>query len=131
MDVMAGLAAVSNALDIARTLRTIDKTYDLATVKAQMADIYMALGDAKIALSDARDGIATRDQQIKDLQRKLEDATTGDACPLCDGGRMKVIASVPDPDFGDFGLMKRTLECQGCGHSEPRQFDPTGVLKGK
>ncbi len=131
MDLIAGIAAVSNALEIARALRAIDKSYDLAEAKAQMADIYMALGDAKIALSDAREAIAGRDQQIKDLEHKLEAASSGEACPICNGGRMKITASVPDPIWGDFGMLRRTLTCGECGHSEPREYDPSGVRTGK
>lgn len=72
MDVISGLAAASQALGIARGLRTIEKGYDAATYKAQIADLINSLTDAKIALSDAKDTLAERDKEIARLKANFE-----------------------------------------------------------
>lgn len=51
MDIVGGLAAASQALGIAKALRGIEKDYDAATYRAQIAELIDALTDAKLALT--------------------------------------------------------------------------------
>jgi|GEM_PF-2024028 len=124
MDPTAGLTLVAQALGIVKELREMDKNYDAALLKAQMADLYSTLADVKIALSDARDEIHERDRQIRSLKDQMETLKSGEACIICGQGKMKVIDSKPHPAFFDFGVQERTLECDQCGHRESRNFDP-------
>lgn len=127
MDIAAALGALSQATNIVKALRSIDKSYDLATAKAQMAEVYGALADVKIALSDAREEIHSRDQRIRELEEQITALNSGEACPLCDSGRLKVVASKPHPSFAFAGVQERTVKCTECGHSEQRFHDPENV----
>lgn len=124
MDIAAALAAVGHASTIVKTLRSIDKNYDVAAVKAQMAELYESLADVKMALSDARVTLRDRDQEIRSLQEKITALQSGEVCPLCEKGRLKVIASKPHPHFGIFGGQERTVKCTECEHTETREYNP-------
>lgn len=67
MDVMMGLAAASQALDAAKKLRDLEKDFDAATFKMEIANLMVALSDTKIALSEARETIAEKDAEIRRL----------------------------------------------------------------
>ena len=72
MDIVSGIGAVSSALGIAKTLRGIEKTYDEATYKAQVADLINALTDAKLAMADAKENLADKDKEIERLKASFE-----------------------------------------------------------
>lgn len=124
MDIAAALSVLGHATNIVKNLREIDKSFDVAAIKAQMADLYGTLADVKIALSDARETIHAKDKAIRELQDKIAALKSGDMCPICGEGRMKIIASAPHPDFGFAGLQVRTLKCEKCSHSEQHNYDP-------
>ncbi|MBZ9859727.1 hypothetical protein [Mesorhizobium sp. CA12] len=124
MDIATGLTFLGQATGIVKDLRDIDKGFDQASLKAQMADLYGTLADVKIALSDARETIHEQEQQIKRLEERVATFLSGDACPICDGGRLKVASSRPHEHFGWAGKQMRTLKCDKCGHSEERMFTP-------
>lgn len=129
MDIATGLTLLAQATGIVKDLRSIDKSFDLAVLKSQMAELYGTLADVKIALSDAREVIHEREQKIKGLEDKIATLTSGEACPMCNEGRMKIAASRAHPQFGFAGVQERTLKCDKCGHSEKRLHDPSGVTK--
>lgn len=129
MDISAGLTLIGQALGIVKGLREIEKGLDAAGLKAQMADLYSTLADVKMALTDARETIFERDKTIKELQDKIAALTSGESCPICNEGRMKVTASRPHVHFGEMGLQERTVTCEKCGHSENRMHDPAGLTK--
>lgn len=129
MDIATGLALLGQATGIVKDLRQIDKGFDAASLKAQMADLYGTLADVKIALSDAREAIHDRDHKIKELEEKISTLTSGESCPLCNEGRMKVTSSRSHPEFGFAGVQERVLTCDKCGHSEKRFHDPEGRTK--
>jgi hypothetical protein len=129
MDIPSGLSLLAQATGIVKDLRDIDKGFDSAVLKAQMADLYGTLADVKIALSDARETIHERELTIKNLEDRIAALNSGEACPICSAGRMKVVASRAHPQFGFAGVQERTLECDKCGHSEKHFHDPTGVTK--
>lgn len=60
--------------------------------------------------------------RVAALEAKLSPG--GQVCPLCSEPTMKVISSVPDPDFGFAGVKQDSLRCSSCGHEETRQRDP-------
>jgi len=129
MDIAAGLSLLAQATGIVKDLREIDKGFDAAGLKAQMAELYATLADVKIALSDARETIHDRDRKIKDLENQIAALNAGEACPLCGGGRMKTVASTKHPHFGFAGVQERTVKCTNCGHTEQHLHDPQGITK--
>lgn len=129
MDISTGLTLLAQATGIVKDLREINKGFDTAALKSQMADLYGTLADVKIALSDAREAIRDRDQKIKELECKISALTSGEACPICNAGRMKISASRAHPHFGFAGVQERTLKCDNCNHSEQRLYDPEGRTK--
>ncbi|TIN08737.1 hypothetical protein [Mesorhizobium sp.] len=68
MDIVGGLAAVGQALEIAKQLREFEKSFADAEFKLKIAELYSALSDAKMALADAREAIQERDAEIKRLK---------------------------------------------------------------
>jgi hypothetical protein len=131
LDIAAALTLLGQATGIVKDLREIDKGFDVASLKAQMANLYGTLADVKIALSDARELIHYKDKKIKELENKIATLTSGEACAICGEGRMKVAASREHPHFGFAGVQERTLKCEKCGHSEKRLHDPDGRTKGR
>ena len=131
MDVAAGLALLGQATSIVKNLRDIEKGFDVAALKVQMAELYGTLADVKIALSDAREAIHDKDKKIRELEEKISTLNSGESCPICGEGRMKIASSREHPHFGFAGVQERTLKCEKCGHTEKRNFDPTGATKGK
>jgi len=115
MDFMTTLTAVTQALQIAKTVSDIDKSFDVAEHKLRMAEIITTLAEAKIALSEAKADLAEKDTEIARLKTAATDRTkyveahgfyflkkenglpTGDAyCPKCivdDGVAMKIVAA--------------------------------------
>jgi hypothetical protein len=131
MDVAAGLTLLGQATSIVKNLRDIEKGFDVAALKVQMAELYGTLADVKIALSDAREAIHDKDKKIRELEEKISTLNSGESCPICGEGRMKIAPSREHPHFGFAGVQERSLKCEKCGHAEKRIFDPTGATKGK
>jgi hypothetical protein len=125
MDLMSGLAAASHAIQIAKDLRSIDRSVDEATFKLKLSDLTMALADTQIALSDAK-------LQIAELNAKLLAATSGDICPVCRIGRLGVTKVTPH-DYST-GIEFHSVSCDGtsCSYSATRTYDATrGVYSSK
>jgi chromosome segregation ATPase len=131
MDFAVALASAAQALNIVKQLREIDKNVSEGELKSAMADLYGKLADLKIALSDARETIHEKDRQIKELGDRIAALTSGEACPICNVGRMKVASSREHPHFGFAGVQERIIKCDHCTHSENRMYDPSGVTKKK
>lgn len=74
MDLVGGIAAAGNALGIAKSLRDIDKAYDAAAYRARIADLVDELTNAKLALVDARDELASKDREIAQLKSAANEA---------------------------------------------------------
>lgn len=72
MDIISGIAAVTSALGIAKTLREVEKSYDEATYKIQISDLIGALTDAKLAMADAKEKMAEQDREITRLKDSFE-----------------------------------------------------------
>ncbi|WP_411819671.1 hypothetical protein ABFZ85_12975 [Hyphococcus formosus] len=130
MDIVTGLSTLSQALRLAKELREVEQSFDAASYKAKIADLYMALGDVKIALTDAKNELYEKDQKIGDLIRQIDVIKSGEQCPLCGSGKLKVVASKPHPQFDFAGVQERELLCDNgsCLHREKRIHDPAGRI---
>ncbi|MDX8323174.1 hypothetical protein [Agrobacterium tumefaciens] len=126
VDIMGALGLASQTIKIARDLRDIERDLDSAGFKAQMAELYGNLADIKMALSDAKEDLHEKDAEIKKLQAEIKSLKSGETCPLCQSGQLKVTSVVNDPTFGIFGHKQHTLTCQNeaCGHRETRKVVP-------
>lgn len=126
MDISSALVVISQAIGIAKDLREVEHDLDTATYKAKMAELYTSLADVKMALTDARTELHQKNGEISELKRVIAELKSGEPCPLCENGTLKVTASRDDPHFGIFGVQKRTLTCTNpdCSHTEHRQHDP-------
>lgn len=71
MDIAAALSSLNAALNIAKTLRSIEKGYDAALLKSQIVDLMGAVSEAKMGLLDAQETIAAKDREIRALEDKL------------------------------------------------------------
>jgi hypothetical protein len=125
MDVITGLGALSQALNIAKDLREIGRTYDEATFKLRMSELQSALADAKIGLSQSS-------ERIVELERELDLARNGDFCPKCLSGRMQLIGTElhTKRHLHNFGVENWNYECsdENCGFQQARIHDPHGIL---
>jgi hypothetical protein len=68
MDIVTGIAAAGQALDVVKKLRDLEKNFDAATFRMEIANLQLALSDAQIALSQAQLTIAERDAEIRRLK---------------------------------------------------------------
>ena len=130
MDILTGLNALGQATAILKEIRGIEQNLDAATYKIKIAELYENLSDAKMSLTDAREALHSKDQEIKALQAQIKSLKSGENCPLCSDGTLKVTAQKPHPSFSFAGVQEQTLTCQNstCNHSEKRLYDPTNVM---
>jgi hypothetical protein len=78
MDFVTAIASVTKGLEILKVMRDIDKNFDAASYKGQMAELTVALADAKRDLVDARDEVASKEKEIarlKETFRRRSDDT--------------------------------------------------------
>lgn len=75
MEILTGIAAAKEALEIAKALKGIEKSYDEAALKARLAELISALADAKMALVDAKEELAKREEEINSLKAAFEQRT--------------------------------------------------------
>lgn len=133
MDLLTGLSAASQALNIVKELREIDKNVDEATFKLKIADLMIALADTKEALANAKKSMSEKDTIIHELKQTISGFTIGNLCPICNTGRLKTVRVIPHPKLmlGKVGIQEKHFECQNesCSHSEKRMHDPSGLLK--
>lgn len=73
VDIIGGMAAAGNALQIAKTLRQIDKGFDSATLRAKIAELIEALSDTKLALVEAREAMADQETEIARLKAAFQE----------------------------------------------------------
>ena len=130
MDIITGLNAASQALSIAKELRSIDRSVDEATFKLRLADLTEALAEAKISLSEAKLALSEKDEEIHKLRNELAVKSNGESCPVCGVGIMKTLSVSPHPTFGELGVQEKHLKCSSssCSHEERRIHDPMGLL---
>jgi hypothetical protein len=71
MDFITAITSVTKGIEVLKALQTIDKQFDAASYKVQIAELTAALADAKMALVDARDEVAERDKEIIRLKESF------------------------------------------------------------
>lgn len=126
MDVMVAISSITQALKTVKDLKDIEVGLDAASYKAKMAELYSTLADVKMALADAREESQEKDKKIKSLESEIESLKSGEICPICRRGRMNIISSKPHPTFGTMGVLERKLKCDNssCNHTEDHMFNP-------
>jgi ribosome-associated protein YbcJ (S4-like RNA binding protein) len=76
VDIMTALATATQAIKLAQDLRGIDKAMDAAEYKLKIADLTDALSQIKLALTDAKEALASKDSEIERLKKTM--LRTGD-----------------------------------------------------
>lgn len=71
MPIVEAIAAVSQALDVVKGMRAVEKSFDAATYKIQVADLMTALSDAKLELVAAREAATAKDAEFERLKATL------------------------------------------------------------
>jgi hypothetical protein len=69
MDIMKGLAAISQALGIIKTLQDINAQTNVAEYRLNLADVASSLADAKLALLQAGEEVRALQEEIIRLKR--------------------------------------------------------------
>jgi hypothetical protein len=77
MDLMTTIAALSNGLEILKTLKDIDSEFDNAKYKAQVAELMSTVAEAKVSLFDAREQLRQKNAELADLRKSFEFACDG------------------------------------------------------
>src|SRR5258708_32123904 len=72
MDIPIALTSLTKGLELLKAIREIDKNFDAATYKGKIAELMSTVADAKNALTEARDELAARDQEIKRLKTNFQ-----------------------------------------------------------
>lgn len=116
MELGAALSAISNAMALAKTLRGIQQDFDAALIRAQMAEIYDALADARIALADAKSTIAERDLKIKEMEGG---PVPGEPCPYCGARAMRMTSQTMNGQ-------REEWTCGECGKEKEVRHDLAG-----
>lgn len=122
MDIVTGIAALTQALDIAKKLREFGQTFDEAEFKLKIAELYSALADAKMSLADSKQQLEEKDAEIDRLKRTFQNRadciiindlkyekgqdgrpTGRPYCPRCDevDGRLIKLRQKYEPDRGN------------------------------
>lgn len=71
MAIMEALSAVSTAIEVARGMRAVEKNFDAANYKIQIADLMTALSDARLEILAARDAFADKDRAFDELKKTV------------------------------------------------------------
>jgi hypothetical protein len=124
MDFFGILAAAGQALCIIKELRDIERNFDAASYKSQMTELYSNVSELRMALTDAREDLHAKGREIEELKSKIASMQSGEQCPICEEGQLRVTASVAHPHFGTFGHQLRTVTCTNCGHKEECHYRP-------
>jgi hypothetical protein len=68
MDLVAGLTAVSAALTTVKQMTEIDKALSIGELKLKLASLYGDLAEVRMALTDAREALSEKDRLIEALK---------------------------------------------------------------
>lgn len=71
MDVVATISALTAALGLAKEIREIDSQFDKAELKLKVAELTVALSDAKVGLLDVAEQVRAKDKEIAQLRELL------------------------------------------------------------
>jgi hypothetical protein len=133
VDIVTDLSAASQALTLVKQLKDLDKALDQAAFKASLLELQEAVFDAKSALLDAKHLILEKETRILELEQSLKVCTSGEQCPACRSGSMKVIDKKPYPVglAAKNGMQNWTMRCDNdqCGHQDIRIHDPNNLMR--
>ena len=71
MPILEALSAVGTAIEVAKGMRAVEKNFDAATYKIQIADLMTALSDARLELVAARDAALEKEAAFEELKSTL------------------------------------------------------------
>lgn len=71
MAIAEAIASVSAAIEVAKGLRSIERNFDAANYKLQLADLMTALSDARLELVAARDAATEQEAEITRLKHAI------------------------------------------------------------
>lgn len=74
IEIAQGLAALTQAIGVAKQISEAKSKLDQAELKGRLADLYTMLADAKMALADAQVQLQEKDRTIAELRRSQERA---------------------------------------------------------
>jgi hypothetical protein len=72
MDIAGSIAAVTAAIGLVKDLKEIDAQFDKAEMKLKIAELTVALADAKMGLVEVAQQLRDKDAQIADLNAKVK-----------------------------------------------------------
>ncbi|QTN21443.1 hypothetical protein HZ992_14750 [Rhizobacter sp. AJA081-3] len=72
--ISAAVGSLKAATEIAKFIKDSDISLEKAELKLKLADLISALADARIEMATLQEGMAAREQQIRDLEAKLKGA---------------------------------------------------------
>ena len=125
MDIIGGLTAAKIAIDIAKELRSIDRSLDEATYKLKLADLTSALADTQLALAEAK-------VKVGELESKLDVLANGEVCPKCRTGRLDLTEKrgLAMGGLHSFGVEEWKYSCNnsGCDFSTKHMNDPQSLI---
>jgi hypothetical protein len=126
MEISAAILSSKNLIDALKFIRDADRALDSAQFKAKISSLIEEASDLRIALADAKDLIADKDNEISQLRDQLKLVTQGKSCPKCRNGRLQLTDEKPDPTFGRLGMLLQTYRCDSpaCGFTRDEQFAP-------
>lgn len=107
-----------------KRLQKLNKDMSEIELKEEILKLRELLMDAKEEL------LSARERQVE-LESKVNALTSGEKCPICDEGVLKVVSSRPHEHFAFAGVQTRIMKCTSCDHTEDRMHDPNGITKGK
>ncbi len=125
MDIIGGLSAAKIAIDIAKELRSIDRSLDEATYKLKLADLTSALADTQLALAEAK-------IKVGDLETKLNVLVNGEVCPKCRTGRLDLTEKrgLVFGGLSNYGVEEWKYTCNNpeCDFSTKHMHDPQSLI---
>lgn len=71
MALVEALTAVSAAIDVTKAMRSVEKSFDAATYKLQLAELMTALSEARMELVAAREAATEKDAEFERLRQTL------------------------------------------------------------
>lgn len=110
MPILEALGAVSQAIEVAKGMRAVEKSFDVATYKMQIAELMTALSDARMELVAAREAALERDAEFD----RLHEALAGQANLIEARGGFKYRA-------GEDGRPAGLPACPTCEQRDGRQ----------
>lgn len=70
--VLTAMKSLQTAVDIGKTLRSLDKSIDDAEIKMKIADLINALADAKFGIAELKTELEKKDEIIARLEEALK-----------------------------------------------------------